>query len=213
MRRRSKELNIFSMSALDLFASAMGAFILITLILMPYYLNQSDAPTPDDGFGPQDCPIIEVPQCPVCPTPDPVEAPQCPPITNQIQIADNLLVFVMFWDSESDIDLYVRTPDGEFSYQQDLISGAPGELTKDDTNGGIGTVEVWISQQPTAGDYEIAFDNYTADFPVQVWGSLYKPTGEVVIAPFNLSGSSEPVPVLGFSISNEFEYQETFRGP
>lgn len=29
------------MSALDLFASAMGAFILIMLILMPYYLNKS----------------------------------------------------------------------------------------------------------------------------------------------------------------------------
>ena len=39
MKRRNRELNIFSMSALDLFASALGAFILITLILFPYYLN------------------------------------------------------------------------------------------------------------------------------------------------------------------------------
>lgn len=213
MRRRSKELNIFSMSALDLFASAMGAFILITLILMPYYLNQSDAPTPEAGFGPEDCPVIEVPQCPVCPTPEPIEAPQCPPITNQIQIADNLLVFVMFWDVEVDIDLYIRTPDGEFYYLQKLIPGAPGEITKDDTDGGDGTVEVWISQEPTAGDYEIAFDNYTAESAVQVWGALYKPTGEVNIAPFNLSGSSEPIPVLRFTISSEYEYSETYRGP
>lgn len=37
MKRPSRELNIFSMSALDLFASAMGAFILLTVILFPYY--------------------------------------------------------------------------------------------------------------------------------------------------------------------------------
>lgn len=39
MRRTSREINIFSMSALDLFASAMGAFILIAIILFPYYPN------------------------------------------------------------------------------------------------------------------------------------------------------------------------------
>ena len=45
MRRiKKKEINIFSISALDLFASAMGAFVLIAIISMPYYLNidQSD---------------------------------------------------------------------------------------------------------------------------------------------------------------------------
>lgn len=40
MRRNKKqEINIFSMSALDLFASALGAFILIAVIALPYYLN------------------------------------------------------------------------------------------------------------------------------------------------------------------------------
>lgn len=40
-RNRSKEINIFSMSALDLFASALGAFILIAVIALPYYLNNA----------------------------------------------------------------------------------------------------------------------------------------------------------------------------
>ena len=43
MKKSSRELNIFSMSTLDLFASAMGAFILITLVLFPYVLNTSDS--------------------------------------------------------------------------------------------------------------------------------------------------------------------------
>jgi hypothetical protein len=41
MKRPSRELNIFSLSALDLFASAMGAFILVAVILFPYYQNNS----------------------------------------------------------------------------------------------------------------------------------------------------------------------------
>lgn len=41
MQRRNREINIFNMSALDLFASALGAFILLFVILMPYYLKTS----------------------------------------------------------------------------------------------------------------------------------------------------------------------------
>ena len=39
MKSRSREINVFSMSALDLFASALGAFILISIVLMPYFLH------------------------------------------------------------------------------------------------------------------------------------------------------------------------------
>jgi Mg-chelatase subunit ChlD len=41
MKRRNRSVEIFSLSALDLFASAMGAFILIAVILMPDYTNVS----------------------------------------------------------------------------------------------------------------------------------------------------------------------------
>ena len=44
MRRRNKEINIFSMSALDLFASALGAFILIAVVLFPYFPNIGSSP-------------------------------------------------------------------------------------------------------------------------------------------------------------------------
>ena len=39
MRRRNREINVFSISALDLFASALGAFILISIVLMPFFLR------------------------------------------------------------------------------------------------------------------------------------------------------------------------------
>ena len=44
MKLRSKEINIFNMSALDLFASALGAFILISVVLFPYFPNTGDSP-------------------------------------------------------------------------------------------------------------------------------------------------------------------------
>ena len=37
MRSRRRNIAVFSISALDLFAAALGAFILIVLVLFPYY--------------------------------------------------------------------------------------------------------------------------------------------------------------------------------
>ncbi len=37
MRARQRNISVFSISALDLFAAALGAFILIVLVLFPYY--------------------------------------------------------------------------------------------------------------------------------------------------------------------------------
>lgn len=37
MRRANREINTLSLSALDLFATAMGAFAIIMLILFPHY--------------------------------------------------------------------------------------------------------------------------------------------------------------------------------
>ena len=46
MKHRSRELSIFSMSALDLFASGMGAFILLAIMALPFFPNTGSAPEP-----------------------------------------------------------------------------------------------------------------------------------------------------------------------
>lgn len=43
MKRQARSFEVYSLSALDLFASAMGAFIIITLIIFPYYSKTSGA--------------------------------------------------------------------------------------------------------------------------------------------------------------------------
>ena len=73
MKRRSREISIFSMSALDLFASALGAFILIAIVIFPYFPNTTRSPVvvvaaPD---SPECPPIPPVPPCPACPPPCP----------------------------------------------------------------------------------------------------------------------------------------------
>ena len=43
MKRIRRESSIFSVSAIDLFASALGAFIVVALVLLPYFPNTGDA--------------------------------------------------------------------------------------------------------------------------------------------------------------------------
>ncbi len=51
MRRTNREINTLSLSALDLFATAMGAFAIIMLILFPHYM-------PVGGALPKDAPPL-----------------------------------------------------------------------------------------------------------------------------------------------------------
>lgn len=44
MKLRSREVNVFSMSALDLFASAMGAFMFLAIMALPFFPNTGDSP-------------------------------------------------------------------------------------------------------------------------------------------------------------------------
>ncbi len=43
MKRIRRESSIFSVSAIDLFASALGAFIIVAFVLLPYFPNTGDA--------------------------------------------------------------------------------------------------------------------------------------------------------------------------
>ena len=44
MKLRNREVNVFSMSALDLFASSMGAFMLLAVMALPFFPNTGDSP-------------------------------------------------------------------------------------------------------------------------------------------------------------------------
>ena len=50
-RKRKGEIEIFSLSAIDLFAAAMAAFALLTVILLPYYQKEIQERTPDNAIS------------------------------------------------------------------------------------------------------------------------------------------------------------------
>ncbi len=212
MKRRERELNIFSMSALDLFASALGAFILITLILLPYYLQKG----PQEEPVPQVCPVPEpAPDCPVCPLP--VPAPECPPPQpTPVKIADNLLVMQMSWQVPADVDMHVFTPDGEYYYDRVSISRKPGRFTLDNYVGGSRkkpALEIWMSFNPTPGRYKVCyklFNPRTARGPIRVSGRLDKPHGPVVLPIVTLTRKGQRQCVLEFSIDQEYNYEQVF---
>lgn len=215
MRRQSRELNIFSMSFLDLFASSLGAFILITIILMPFYLRQAST----DEQVPVECPVsVPAPACPVCPDcpvcPVSVPAPTCPVCPDcpdtQIETVDNLLVVQMYWIKRGDIDLHVHTPDGEFFHGRKRIQGSRGVFVLDNIPGGANSVEIWKVHRPTPGRYKVC----TRYFPVQVDRGeitvrllLDKPTGPVTPPVQTLEIREKKCP-LEFEIDQEYTYTQ-----
>lgn len=50
-RRADREVNVFSLSAVDLFAAAMGAFALLAIILLPYYQKEIRELTPENAIS------------------------------------------------------------------------------------------------------------------------------------------------------------------
>jgi hypothetical protein len=50
-RRKPREIEILSMSAIDLFAAAMAAFALLTVVLMPYYQKEIIERTPENAIA------------------------------------------------------------------------------------------------------------------------------------------------------------------
>ncbi len=50
-RRPARDIEVFSMSAIDLFAAAMGAFALLAIILLPYYQKEIQENTPENAIS------------------------------------------------------------------------------------------------------------------------------------------------------------------
>lgn len=50
-KRPDRQIEIFSMSAIDLFAAAMGAFALLAIILLPYYQKEIREITPENALA------------------------------------------------------------------------------------------------------------------------------------------------------------------
>ena len=88
MKQRNREINIFSISALDLFASALGAFILLSIVFMVFFTMTAKTPPAPEAPEPTppQCPEVPAPPAPECPEPTPPPSPETEELLAQTQV-------------------------------------------------------------------------------------------------------------------------------
>lgn len=156
MRRPVREINIFSISALDLFASALGAFILITVVLFPYYLKDAsfDQVTAElsQELAEQQRANAELQQQ--------LQNRQAEIESLKQRLQATFLVVVVRWQVEpQDVDLWVTNPRGQrFDYRKhnrnrEHFANVDAFLTLD-SQLGPGS-EVWLEPSATPGIYDL----------------------------------------------------------
>lgn len=152
MQRKQRDTTVFSLSALDLFCSAMGVFMVLCFIVFPYY--QNDTPTPPEP----------------APAPAPAPAPEPQPAPEPVVIKEVIagLTVALKWEvilsdgsrvSLHDVDLHVDAPKPgggrlHYYYKQPKFPGSPAQLVTDSTNGGN---EVWVHPSATPGEYDVSY--------------------------------------------------------
>ena len=157
MKRKKREVSAFNMSAVDLFASAMGAFILLAVIALPFFPKTSDSPPAP--VCPEPSPVIPVPAA--CPDPVVQTCPVCPPVPEE--------AFVL-----KDIDLVIVLD----------VTGSMDESIDGLKNTTSDLVALLARLAPTFSVGIVTFGDYGFDQPTQVF-SLREMSSEQDIAALN----------------------------
>lgn len=169
MKPRNREINIFNLSMMDVIAGALGAVLIIVIILFPHY--QKD-------LAEENQKLREKVQAAENARRQAEEARRQAEeakkqTENQLQeaqeilkdckekLAKTFLVVVIKWKTRlQDIDLHIVDPGGaEFYYRRKTVPGRPGELSEDDQIGPGN--EVWEIRDAPPGDYRIYYNLYS----------------------------------------------------
>lgn len=219
MKIRSREINIFSMSALDLFASALGAFMLLTIAALPFFPNTGDSPelvaeleatmgqdleemsqqleTANDALEQAQ---IELAMCEANDqsTPEIIlteveeQLESC-----QAQLAQTFAMVVINWPTSDDVDLHIIDPAGnEYYYAARNFPGSEAALAEDNTNGPGN--EIWISPTAAEGEYQVFVNMFTKSdsTPSTVTGTIIYRDGRILLPDTTLNSTGEK-PLIG----------------
>lgn len=230
MKRRSKELNIFSMSALDLFASALGAFILITVVLFPFFPNTGDSPerirdvraemearmqAQAEAAAEQ----IEALQQQLSQSQN--ELGQCSASLQDAQqqlnsttenlqscraaLQDTFVLVVINWStSGDDVDLHVTDPNGNEYYYSERTHPGSDAAFEEDTTDGPGN-EIWLSPNASRGRYtvEVNLYSHSSGEPIDVRGKVLYQNGRSQMSNITLTRDDERVTMATFVVDDE----------
>jgi hypothetical protein len=185
MRRPNRNIELFSLSVLDLFSAAMGAFIMIAIVLFPYYMKNKDLrdqnrdlanrvvglTTENDGLRGQ-LGTCQAEGAAARARADEnakraddnarAAATANDDVKKCMLVAGkNFMVTVIEWRFDGfDVDLHVRDPQGrEFFYNKTTHAGSPAELSLDNKFGP--GIEVWQHPEaPPGGPYCVGYVLY-----------------------------------------------------
>lgn len=184
MKARGRALNIFSMSALDLFASALGAFILLAVIALPFFANTAQL---DDAslLGQITQAREELAQARE-------ELAQAQEELEEAAKA-NFMVVIMSWSTTDDVDLHVIDPAGrEFYHGREEYPGLSEAKFEEDVINGPGN-ELWLHPKVTPGEYVVEYVYHTdrgARGPVRVRGTVLHRDGRIALPEVTLRSAS-----------------------
>lgn len=208
MRRRKAELTVFSIATLDVFASAMGVFMLIAVILFPYYMKNVDAISARDTARAEALAAqaaaaaaeadarqaeesarraqedaadrVAAAEADVQSARDDAAQQEQRARAAERQLRQTFLLVLINWSTADDVDLHLRDPSGAwFSWERPRIQGRPGSLSQD-VQRGPGN-EVWQVESAAPGLYVVCaalFLPRTAG-PVRVQGDVYHQDGRL----------------------------------
>ncbi len=215
MRRHNREISTLSLSMLDVIAGAMAAFLILMVILLPYYgketvnqealiaeLRQAIAQAETARSAAEDA--AEAAQAQANQAQAEMAAAQAQARQAQTeaerqqaraeglarQLAHTFLVLYIRWDTHDDVDLHLTDPSGaEFWWDRHkIIPGRPGELSEDNILGPGN--EVWEIRDAPPGDYRVDVRLYQVRDtrkPVVVKGRVFHRDGSAVFTEIALT--------------------------
>ncbi|MCG5539352.1 hypothetical protein [Halorhodospira sp. 9622] len=185
MRRKSREISIFGVSTLDIFASAMGVFMLIAVVLFPYYMKNSRAlELRDEALAEAEAQAAEAERqerraeaaeqeteqqrerAEAAEEETEQERERAEAAEEELKETHLQVAITWEWgdgiESEDDIDLYLVDPSGNvFKHDQRTHPGVPGKLLVDTlhTPGG----EIWSAARADPGVYTACIARHRFD--------------------------------------------------
>ncbi len=213
MKRRLREHNIFGMAALDLFASALGAFILITVVLLPYFPNTRDwqelvrqlRAELDASRVAFDDARQELDRCLALRDRE-VEALSAAErglAACTEKLKKRFVLVLISWATIDDVDLHVIDPQNrEFYFKWREHFGSDAKLEEDNRRGPGN--EIWLHPAATAGEYRVYYRYYARRTPsVTVRGAVLTPNGRVPLRERVLRGEGDKPLVAVISVDGD----------
>jgi hypothetical protein len=183
MRARNREISIFNLSMLDVISGAMAAFLIIMVVLLPYYRKEHiDYQAAIDELRRElaaaDSAAAQARQRVAALEAD-LQRAEASNAELASKLAKTFLVLYVRWDTRDDVDLHIIDPAGaHFYFERKTIAGRPGMLSED-TIVGPGN-EVWEVRDAPPGEYRVRvqlFEVKDPRKPIVVKGRVFHRDG------------------------------------